>query len=482
MSSGRPGLLATLLEEDELISAPPSVSDEIVRSPNLTIKNKKNNKAATQARAAGARTATERELEALAVQQKKLLQQQQSLQKVQKVKQVADTMLDKVGGLPAEKIYSKETYNAVKQSIPGLTEDKYFNQFAPSAARRKALTQQLAQLPMGTKLSRQTLQQLQAAGIDNPNQYMRLTTLAPEGTLKGSFQRAAIGAAGRAASPETRGTDFLAGIGSQIKQQEDILAGAAASQLEEDSKQTLEKIKALGKQAESGGLDERQKFTSIRELKNDLKKDAESAKTLNQFFNNVRDFSDPEKSKGTIRLDDDFGVLTGTGKQVITSKDFQNVNDIGLVYSLIKMLDPGSVVREGEIALAGKSLGLLDSIGVKTKNVFKGETLSPQQRAGILNIANKTFISGARSLNDVISSTEETAVRFGLEKDLAVPKDIRQVAQNVKTAEEAITKFESELGKQQASGKDFSSVQEAEAADLPSGTRITINGRPAIIE
>jgi hypothetical protein len=79
--------------------------------------------------------------------------------------------------------------------------------------------------------------------------------------------------------------------------------------------------------------------------------------------------------------------------------------DIALIYSYMKMLDPGSVVREGEFATAQNSAGIPTAISNLYNKAISGQRLTPGQR--------KTFLGQANRLADA-ASKREAEVRDGL--------------------------------------------------------------------
>lgn len=79
--------------------------------------------------------------------------------------------------------------------------------------------------------------------------------------------------------------------------------------------------------------------------------------------------------------------------------------DIALIYGYMKMLDPGSVVREGEFATASNSGGIPTAIQNLYNRVLRGERLTPGQR--------KTFTGQAGKLAEA-AGKRESEVRSGL--------------------------------------------------------------------
>jgi hypothetical protein len=65
--------------------------------------------------------------------------------------------------------------------------------------------------------------------------------------------------------------------------------------------------------------------------------------------------------------------------------------DIGTIFGFMKMLDPGSVVREGEFATAQNSSGVPDRVRNLYNNVVNGERLTPEQRAEFVRTADSLY-------------------------------------------------------------------------------------------
>lgn len=93
--------------------------------------------------------------------------------------------------------------------------------------------------------------------------------------------------------------------------------------------------------------------------------------------------------------------------------------DLALIYSYMKMLDPGSVVREGEFATASNSAGLDAKVRNIYNKVLNGERLTPGQR--------KTFIGQSGRLAEA-AGRREKEIRSGLE---VVVKNYRLNPENV---------------------------------------------------
>jgi hypothetical protein len=67
--------------------------------------------------------------------------------------------------------------------------------------------------------------------------------------------------------------------------------------------------------------------------------------------------------------------------------------DLSLIFAYMKMLDPGSSVREGEFANAQNATGVPGQIAAKYNQILSGERLADPQRADFINQAKNLYAS-----------------------------------------------------------------------------------------
>jgi len=70
-----------------------------------------------------------------------------------------------------------------------------------------------------------------------------------------------------------------------------------------------------------------------------------------------------------------------------SAKDPSAAGDLALIFNYMKILDPGSVVREGEFATAQNAAGIPDRIRAQYNQVLNGQRLAETQRQDFLNQA-----------------------------------------------------------------------------------------------
>ncbi len=79
-------------------------------------------------------------------------------------------------------------------------------------------------------------------------------------------------------------------------------------------------------------------------------------------------------------LSKDFKKVKSAFSRIKAASD-SAAGDIALIFNYMKMLDPGSVVRESEYATAANAAGVPDRIRVFYNKLVAGEKLSPAQRS-----------------------------------------------------------------------------------------------------
>jgi hypothetical protein len=90
------------------------------------------------------------------------------------------------------------------------------------------------------------------------------------------------------------------------------------------------------------------------------------------------------------------------------------VGDVALIFSYMKMLDPGSVVREGEYATAQNTAGIPDQVMNLYNKLVDGERLNPKQRASFKGQAKSLYAAAAKKEVVVRKGITNIGNRYGL--------------------------------------------------------------------
>ncbi|MFV1644942.1 hypothetical protein VWZ82_13040 [Phaeobacter sp. JH20_41] len=100
-----------------------------------------------------------------------------------------------------------------------------------------------------------------------------------------------------------------------------------------------------------------------------------------------------------------------------SAEDPSAAGDLALVFNYMKMLDPGSVVRESEFATAANAAGVPDRIRNAYNRVLSGERLATEQRKDFVDRAGRLFNSQAGNYNDRANQYRGLAEQYGLSPD-----------------------------------------------------------------
>ncbi len=96
-----------------------------------------------------------------------------------------------------------------------------------------------------------------------------------------------------------------------------------------------------------------------------------------------------------------YGELQGTFNTLKASSESANgPGDIALITGFMKMLDPGSVVRETEFATARDTAGLFTQLQNRLEKAQNGQLLSPQQRKEYVALSQKYLDSAQKKAGE----------------------------------------------------------------------------------
>lgn len=216
-----------------------------------------------------------------------------------------------------------------------------------------------------------------------------------------------------------------AGIDAGLTQQETLKTIAATKKLDAETQKIILETEAMQKQ---GALDPEKIFEQERKL-------------AKEYQANTKNFTDVQEAYRRIQAAEDNAA-----------------GDLSLIFSYMKMLDPGSVVREGEFANAQNAAGVPQRVVNLYNKLLEGERLGDKQRKQFRGQAEKLFGAAGKRENEVRSGLEKVIKNYGLN------------AENVFTTPRAET-----IGNKQQS-QVFNTMAEAEAAsaNMPKGTRIQV--------
>ena len=130
----------------------------------------------------------------------------------------------------------------------------------------------------------------------------------------------------------------------------------------------------------------------------------------------------------------DFSDMQSAFSQVVSSlSQGTPIGDVAGATKVMKLLDPGSVVRESELAIAMAASGRMDRLQNYFKNMMSGEKLTPTQRDDFKALSNELYAAAGDAYNKKRKEYEEFGGAYGFKNlgtALGAPATIPSLMRN----------------------------------------------------
>lgn len=114
----------------------------------------------------------------------------------------------------------------------------------------------------------------------------------------------------------------------------------------------------------------------------------------------------------------DFVKVRDAYNRIVASvKNPSAAGDLSLIFNYMKVLDPGSTVREGEFATAQNSAGVPDIVRARANSLLSGERLSDVQRNDFANRAKMLYTAGENQYKTHEARYRSLAKMYKLDPD-----------------------------------------------------------------
>ena len=133
-------------------------------------------------------------------------------------------------------------------------------------------------------------------------------------------------------------------------------------------------------------------------------------------------FGDEDKLRDDFRSESKEFVKVRDAYGRILSTDASAAGDLALIFNYMKILDPGSVVREGEFATAQNSAGVPTRISAQYNKIRTGERLAPETREDFLQQSQNLYQTQADSQSFLESEYQTYAEEYGFKPSRIVTK------------------------------------------------------------
>lgn len=105
--------------------------------------------------------------------------------------------------------------------------------------------------------------------------------------------------------------------------------------------------------------------------------------------------------------------------------------DLAGATKIMKLLDPGSVVRESELGMAMAASGLMDRISNYAQMTMSGQKLTPTQRQDFQALADKLHAASVEQFNTKRSEYEKIGSEYGLNAPRALGPEVKKQTNQV---------------------------------------------------
>jgi len=124
----------------------------------------------------------------------------------------------------------------------------------------------------------------------------------------------------------------------------------------------------------------------------------------------------------------DYSDMKSAFGQVVSSlSQGTPIGDVAGATKVMKLLDPGSVVRETELGIAMAAAGRMDRLNNYFSNMMTGQKLTPTQREDFKALSNELYAAAGQAYNQKRSEYEQFGNAYGfknLNTALGVPATI----------------------------------------------------------
>jgi hypothetical protein len=110
----------------------------------------------------------------------------------------------------------------------------------------------------------------------------------------------------------------------------------------------------------------------------------------------------------------DFNDMKSAFGQVVSSLSAGTpIGDVAGATKIMKLLDPGSVVRESELAIAMQASGRMDRLQNYFNNFMTGQKLTPTQRDDFQALANELYSAAGQAYNQKRAEYDQFGQAYG---------------------------------------------------------------------
>lgn len=148
---------------------------------------------------------------------------------------------------------------------------------------------------------------------------------------------------------------------------------------------------------------------------------AEAARSFTQERQLRNDIGSSPAAKELALVRPHIQTIGRIAAQVRDGRNVSAQDDLALIFAFMKVLDPTSVVREGEFANAQNTGGVGESVVNAYNKALNGERLTDRQRSEFFRTANGMMQDRQANYLEVVNRQRDLASQYGLSPDRVAP-------------------------------------------------------------
>jgi hypothetical protein len=148
---------------------------------------------------------------------------------------------------------------------------------------------------------------------------------------------------------------------------------------------------------------------------------SQSAQTFTQERQLRTEFGNNPAVRTLATVRPQVQIIGDIARRASAGERISAADDLALIFSYMKMLDPGSVVREGEFANAQNTAGIPERVVNAYNRALDGTRLSDSQRNEFFRSATGVMRGYQESYNEVVTRQRGLAESYGLNADRIAP-------------------------------------------------------------
>jgi hypothetical protein len=161
-----------------------------------------------------------------------------------------------------------------------------------------------------------------------------------------------------------------------------------------------------------------------------------TAKTIINMAEGQKGFENEMKLKDAFRSEPIYKAhaeMQSAYNQIQDSiQQASPAGDLAAATKFMKILDPGSVVRESELAMAMKASGALDRAVNYAQLTLSGQKLTPTQRKDFKDLSDKLMSTATTTYNQRRSELVKQGTDYGLNAERALGEPAKLPTKNIK--------------------------------------------------